>query len=58
MTSEQARDLQAEMEKLALHIRQRSFCGDDGMVIAKTLAEVLAHLAVVMESRSRVPRKR
>ena len=58
MTPDQARDLQSEMKRLQNRIRGGHSAPEDHLMLARTLEEILAHIAAREEARSRVPRKR
>jgi hypothetical protein len=58
MTPDQARDLQSEMKRLADQMRGGHFEPEDALMLARTIEEILSHIAAREEARSRVPRKR
>ena len=58
MTPDQARDLQSEMKRLSNRMRAGHFEPEDALMLARTVEEILAHIAAREEARPRVLRKR
>lgn len=56
MTSEQARNLENEMQHVVKRLRAGHLEAEDVLMVAQTLEEVLAHLASAMESLTKNPR--
>lgn len=58
MTPERARDRQEQLQRIARALLDGHLEPSDVLILARTVEEILAHIADREEARSRVPKKR